>query len=207
MLRDVRDVSETTLALPRTLPALAALALLPGAAVAQPVEPSVVLEGPGVVRAAGSFGLVLLLGAGLVYRYGGFLDRSVDAALERPRISVLYGLMAFGLVSFGGGYASSQLARLGGTFSLVGAGAMALVALALASLGFAVVGTLITDVQGRRRPWYGLVLGAGISSVGWLVLPPLGGLLAWILIASFGLGGPTRKWFHTPRRVESGAND
>jgi MFS family permease len=73
----------------------------------------------------------------------------------------------------------------------------------LAGLGFAVVGTLVTDVRGRRRPWQGLVLGAIISAVGWLLLPFLGGVLAWVLVASFGIGGPTREWFHSDRRVES----
>lgn len=183
------------------------LAFLPGTASAGPVDPTGLAEASGAVRAAASFALVLLFGGVLLYRYRGFVDRSTDASFERPRVAVVYGLMAFGLVAFGGVYVFSQLARLGGTVSLVGLGAMALVALTLASLGFAVVGTLITDVQGRRRPWHGLVLGAGISSVGWLLLPPLGGLLAWILIASFGLGGPTRKWFHTPRPVEAGAED
>lgn len=194
----------------RLLTTLVALAWLPGAAAGQPVDPSAVVELPGPARALGSFLLVLLFGGGLRYRYGGFVDRSVDACVERPGVAVVYGLMAFGLVAFAGGYASSQLARLPAGRAALGTAALAvasLAALVLAGLGFAVVGTLVTDVGGRRRPWHGLVLGAAISAVGWLVLPFLEGVLAWFLVASFGIGGPTREWFHTDRRVESDAND
>jgi len=194
----------------RLLTTLVALAWLPGATAGQPVDPSAVVELPGPARALGSFLLVLLFGGLLRYRYGGFVDRSVDASMERPGVAVIYGLMAFGFVAFAGAYASSQLSQLP-----VGSVALATVAvtiaglavLLLAGLGFAVVGTLVTDVRGRRRPWHGLVLGAAISAAGWLLLPLLGGVLAWVLVASFGVGGPTREWFHSNRRAESDAND
>lgn len=194
----------------RLLTTLVALASLPGAAAGQPVDPAAVVELPAPARALGSFLLVLLFGGGLRYRYGGFVDRSVDACVDRPGVAVVYGLMAFGLVAFAGGYASSQLAQLPAGSAALGTAALAvasLVALVLAGLGFAVVGTLVTDVGGRRRPWHGLVLGAAISAVGWLLLPFLGGVLAWVLVASFGVGGPTREWFHSDRPVESDAND
>jgi hypothetical protein len=184
--------------------------VVPGNVAAQPLEPVTLAEAPGVVWATASFLLVLLFGGALQYRYDGYVDRSVDAALDRPRIAVVYGLMAFGFVLFAGGYASSQVARIGGvgdTLSMAALGAAGLVALVLAGLGFVVVGTLLTEMRGARRPWHGLVLGAGISAVGWLVLPLLGGLAAWVILAAFGIGGSTREWFHTPRRVESGAND
>lgn len=194
----------------RTLAVPVALSWLSGVATAQPVLPSVVAEAPGVFRAAGSFVLVLLFGGVLVYRYRDLVDESVDASMDRPHLAVVYGLLAFGFVVFAGGYALSQLARLGvdgTTLALVGTSAVGAVTLTLAGLGFVVVGTLLTGVEGRRRPWYGLILGAGISSVGWLVLPALGGLLAWVVLASFGIGGRTREWFHPPRRVEPGASE
>jgi len=194
----------------RLLMVLAALAWLPGATAGQPVDASAVVELPGPARAVGSFLLVLLFGGGLRYRYGGFVDRSVDACMDRPGVAVVYGLMAFGFVAFAGGYASSQLSQLPvGSVPLatVAVTVAGFVALVLAGLGYAVVGTLVTDVRGRRRPWQGLVLGATISAVGWLFLPFLGGVLAWVLVASFGIGGPTREWFHSDRRVESSSND
>jgi MFS family permease len=170
----------------------------------QPVDPATLAGTPGAAWAAASFALVLLFGGGLLYRYGSFVDRSVDASMDRPYVAVAYGVMAFGLVAFVGGYAASQLIRVGvgGTGLLLVVVGVVLVALVLGALGFLVVGTLVTDVQGRRRPWYGLVLGAALSAVGWLLLPLVGGGLAWVVLAAFGIGGPTRLWFHTPRRVD-----
>ena len=181
----------------------AVLGTLPGRTAARPVDPAVLLEASGALLAAASFVLVLLLGGGLLYRYGEFVDRSVDASMDRPYVAVLYGVMAFGLVVFVGGYAVSQLARvgLGGTGLVVVVGAAGLVGLVLAALGFLVLGILITDVRGRREPRHGLVLGAALSAVGWLLLPFVGGALVWLLLAAFGVGGPTRRWFHTPRRI------
>lgn len=154
-----------------------------------------------MVRAAASFTLVLVFGGVLPYRHGDYVDRAVDASLDRPRSAVVYGLMSFGLVVFAGGYASSQLARLSGLLAAA-LGLAGLAALVLAGFGFLVVGTLVTEIRGSRRPWQGLVLGAGISAVGWLFLPPLWALAVWILIAAFGVGGPTREWLHTPRRAD-----
>jgi hypothetical protein len=181
-----------------------------GGAAAQPTDPGALAEAPGTVWAAASFALVLVVGGLLLYRYGGFVERSVEASMDRPYVAVVYGLMAFGFVAFAGGYAASQLAQVGGaggTLSMAALGLAGLVAVGLAGLGFLVVGTLLTEVQGPRRPWHGLVLGAGISAVGWLLLPLLGGLAAWVLLAAFGIGGRTREWFHTPRRVERAGED
>lgn len=182
-----------------------ALAFLPGTASAQLVDPAALAEAPGTVRAVASFALVLLFGGALLHYRRGYVDRSVDASLERPGVSVVYGLMAFGLVLFTGGYASSQLARIGGVLAGAAVGLAGLVALVLAGLGYLIVGALVTEARGSRQLWYGLVLGAGISAVGWLLLPPLWALAAWVLLAAFGIGGPTREWFHTPRRVDPAA--
>lgn len=66
-----------------------ALGILPGVAAAQPVDPGAFAEASGAVRAAASFALVLLVGGGLLYRYGEFVDRSVDASMDRPHVAVL----------------------------------------------------------------------------------------------------------------------
>lgn len=190
--------------------AAVALGTLPGVAAAQPVDPGAFAEASGAVRAVTSFALVLLVGGALLRQYGTFVDRSVDASMDRPYVAVVYGTMGFGLVALVGGYAVDQLARagLGGTgLVLAGVGAAALVGLVLAALGFLVLGTLITELRGCRRPRHGLVLGAALSAVGWLLLPLVEGALAWLLLAAFGIGGPTRRWFHTPRRVEPASED
>lgn len=185
---------------------LAGLAVLPGAAAAQPVDPSVVVaSGPSPVRAAGSFALVLLFGGAVLYLYEGFVDRSIDSSMERPLVSVVYGAIAYGLVVFIGGYASTQLARFGGgtVLPLVGAAVFGAAVLALAGLGFAVVGTRLTEVRGERRHWLGLVVGAAVSALAWLALPLLPGLLVWVAVAAVGIGGPTRNFIHDSRAAES----
>lgn len=187
--------------------ALAWLATVPGVATAQPLDPSAVVETSGPVRGVGSFLAVLLVGGVFLYLYRGFVDRSTDAVMERPGVAVLYGLVAYLIVGFLGVYALDLVLRLG-----VSNTPIALVApvipvtgvLVLAGLGFAVVGTLITDLQGNRRPWRGLVLGAAISAATWVVLPPLVAFLAWAGVAAFGIGGTTRRWVHASRDVESG---
>jgi hypothetical protein len=70
---------------------------------------------------------------------------------------------------------------------------------ALAGLGFLVVGTLVTELNGPRQPWTGLVVGAAASAVAWLVLPTLAGVVAWFLVTAVGIGGATRKWVHATR--------
>ena len=69
--------------------------------------------------------------------------------------------------------------------------------------GFLVVGTTITDLEGRRRPWYGLLVGAVLSAVCWAVLPLLGGLIASAVVAALGIGGSTRRWLQAERTVAS----
>lgn len=174
------------------------LAIVPGVAAAQ-LDPATIVDAPASVRAVASFALVLLFGGALLVRYGGFVDRSVDALKERPLISVVYGAIAYGLVGFGCAYGISQLARLGAgsaVISTVGTALAGAVLLALAGLGFVVVGTLLTELQGHRQPWTGLVVGASVGAVVWFALPLLAGVVAWLLVTAVGIGGPTRKWIH-----------
>jgi hypothetical protein len=184
------------------------LAIVPGVAAAQ-LDPATAVDAPASVRAIASFALVLLFGGALLVRDDGFVDRSVDALKERPLASVVYGGIAYGLVGFGCAYGISQLARLGGGSAvvlIVGTAIAGIVLLTLAGLGFVVVGTLLTEIQGQRQPWTGLVVGASIGAVVWFALPLLAGVVAWLLVTAIGIGGPTRKWINASQDapVETG---
>jgi hypothetical protein len=192
----------------RLLAVATGLALLPGAAGAQPLGPSTVVDASPSVRAVASFVLVMLAGGLLLARYGGFVDRSVDSSKERLLLSVVYGAIAYGLVAFGCAYAYSQLVRLGvgGTaLSTVAVVAVGLLVLGMAGLGFVVVGTLLTELGGQRQPWTGLVVGAAVSAVAWLALPLVAAVAAWFVVTAVGIGGSTRKWVHAEQapRVET----
>lgn len=163
------------------------------------LDPSVVASAPAPVRAVGSFLLVLVFGGALLYLSEGFVDRAIDSSMESPLKSAVYGAVAYGSIAFAGVYAYSQLAAVGAAGPAVGAVGMVLVALVwlvLAGLGFAVVGARITEAAGERRLRLGLVVGAAVSAVAWLVPSFVLGLLAWVVVVSVGIGGPTRKWVH-----------
>jgi len=190
----------------RLVVAASVLGSVPGVAAAQPLSPTVVTDLSGPVRALGSFALVLLFGGALLVRYGEFVDESLDALIDSPYAAVPYGLMAYGVVVLVGLYGISQLGRVGVANTVLGQlGVVAIltVVVVLTALGFLVVGTLLTDLSGRRRPTRGLVLGAVLSAVGWVALPFAGGLAIWVVVAAFGIGGTTRRWFHAERTVET----
>ena len=171
-------------------------------AVTGSIGPSTAIDAPASVRAVVSFVLVLAFGGVLLSRYEGFVDRSIDASRDRLLVSVVYGAVAYGLVGFVSLYGYTQLVRLG-----VGGAVLSVVSLAvgvgavftLAGLGFLVVGTLVTELNGPRQPWTGLVIGAAVSAVAWLALPTLAGVVAWFLVTAVGIGGATRKWVHATR--------
>jgi hypothetical protein len=185
--------------------ALAALAVTP-VATAQPVDPSVVTSLPVLGRAALSVALVGVVGGAFVFRKRQFVDRAVDDLLARPGVAVLYGLIAYVLVLMVGLYGVSILAEVGAANTPAGLIPLAILvsgAVTLGALGFLVVGTVLTDLNGARRPWQGLAVGAAMSAVGWLALPGLGAVAVWVLIAAFGVGGTTRTWVHSERTVAS----
>jgi hypothetical protein len=189
----------------RSVAGLAVLAVLPGAATAQPVDPAVIGRVPGIYRAAGSFVLVFLFGSLLLVRYERFVDESIDAWMERPYVAVLYGLLANGLVAFLGFLALMQLSQAGvggPVVTLVVAAFVGTGLLVLAGLGYLVVGAGLTGLYGSRRTWKGLAFGAALSTVGWLAFPLATGALAWIAVASVGVGGPMRTWMHSERAVD-----
>lgn len=164
--------------------------------------PSMVGDVPPTVRAAAAFFLTVLFGGAVIYRYGSRVDEYVDASMSNPLVSVLYGLMAYGMVVFFVGYVYSQLSAL-----LAGTAALATVVtvvlgvsvLSLGGLGFVVVGTWLAEVAGVRDPWVGLVGVGGVSALVWYLLPFVPAGLVWLAIAAAGVGGPTRRWIHADR--------
>ena len=171
-------------------------------------DPTVLADVPIVLRAVGAFVLVLLFGGIVLSVSDGFVHRGADAVLERPLISVVYGVLAqVSLVLFGA-YASGQLVRLSPvtpTVGTVGLWAVVGATLALSAFGLAVVGTAITDITGARQVWPGLAIGAAIGAAAWLV-PPFGlALLVWLLVVSIGVGGPARVWLHDSAEQRSTA--
>ena len=182
----------------------------PGPLANGPLDPSVVAGVPPLYRAAGSFVLVALFGVAVLSWSQRFVEGSVEASKARPHVSVVYGLVAYGLVGFLGMLFLVQLSFVGLTDSslaYVVAGLIGVGMLVLAGLGYAVVGSALVELVAERQPWNGLVLGAVLSGLAVLVLPPLAGLLAWVVLAAVGVGGPVRKWMHAERTVatESGS--
>jgi len=174
------------------------------------LDPSRIAAVPSLYRAVGSFVLVALFGVAVLSWSRRFVEGSVEASMDQPHVSVVYGLIAYGLVAFLGFLLLMQLSFVGLTDSSLVYAAGGLVGvgmLVLAGLGYAVLGSAIVGVLGERQPWNGLVLGAVLSGLAILVFPPLTGLAAWVVLAAVGVGGPVRKWMHAERTVstESGS--
>lgn len=164
----------------------------------QLVDPSSVLELPGMVRGPAAFAVILLLGAGILWRHDGLVDRSIDAAIDRPLSSLGYGVAAHATIVFFGAYAASQLGQVtlsGQSLWLVGVWLGLLVLAGVAALGFTVAGTAIVEYGLERRRREGLVVGAAIAGLAALADPLVGGLV-WLVVVSTGIGGHVRVWFH-----------
>jgi hypothetical protein len=180
-------------------PSVGGVAVSDGMWLLQAFDPTVVVDAPAPVRAAVAVVLTVAVGGGVIYRYGGRIDLAVDASMARPLLSVVYGLIAFGLVTFFIVYAYSQVVRVGvGTtiVTLVAGVVLGGVLLGLASLGFVVVGAWLAASLGMGDVWAGLVGMALVGGLVLLVLPPGVGLLVWLVIAAVGVGGPARRWVH-----------
>jgi len=156
----------------------------------------------GPFRAVASALLVLAVGVALRYRWPGAADRAVDATLERPKRTPIYGVAAAAIGWLVVAYGFAQAFRLGdalGTVAVVlGAGG----ALAVAGAGFVVLGTTVVSVLDGEWTWAGPLVGAGVGGLVWLALPLGPALVVWVLLAATGLGGPARRWVHASRRVE-----
>lgn len=187
---------------PRFTVAVALASMAPGVASAQPVDPSVVTTVPPAARALLSFALIAVTGGAIRARYDGVADDAAEAILDRPAIAVLYGLIGFAILAFLGTYAGTVVARapIGqATFLTLALAMLSVSFLVLVALGHLVVGTLLTNLSRGVSAFQGLLLGAALSSVGWLFLSPAGAVVAWLLVAAFGIGGLTREWVHASR--------
>jgi len=193
--------------MPPALDGLVALSLERSARLAGvSLDPTTVGELPPVVRAAGSFVLVLVFGVGILVRFQRFVEGSIDTSMARPHVSAVYGLIGYGIVGFIGFVGLTQLTYVGLTGGPIAFGIVGLLAVAilvLAGLGYTVVGAGLVQLLGERQPWNGLVVGAVLSGVAWLVLPPVAALLVWLLVPAVGIGGPVREWVHAERTVAS----
>ncbi|WP_435183648.1 hypothetical protein [Halobellus sp. EA9] len=177
---------------------------------AQIGDPSALFGLSGPAYAGLSFVSVLIAAVTLIDRREDFVDRAVDRVGSTSLIAVFYGLLPFALVGFIGGYVLSQAARVGvGGATMVQGWVLVvgLVGASFAGLGYLVVGTVLTEMEGARRPWHGAVVGSVLSAVPWLVLPTLPAILVWFLVPAIGLGAPTRRWVHGARTVESEATE
>lgn len=173
---------------------------------AQIGDPSALLELSGPAYAVLSFLAILATGAGLLVRREPGVDLAVDRAVRGLPLAAVYGIIPFAAVAFVGGYVVSQGARVGVTSRLLVQTLGALVAVAmvaLAGLGYLVVGAYATELEGERRLWVGAVVGAALSALPWLLLPLVPALVAWIVVAAVGLGGTTQRWVHGERTVET----
>lgn len=170
------------------------------------IDPAVVSDSSRPIRAAASLLIVTLIGEVLQVRFGGLLDRAVNDVRDRPRVAVIYGVVAYGIIAFGGFFLNNLLVRSGTTDTPLTVVALLLLTvsvLVVSSLGFLVVGTVITDLRADRLPWQAPVLGGVVSAVPWLVLPFAAGVVAWLAVAAFGVGGRTRTWVHASQAVET----
>jgi len=171
------------------------------------IDPGIILDIGGPTRAVISFLAVLLVGGLVRARFDGLLDQAVDDVVDRPRVAIIYGLFAYGLVLFGGLYISDILLRVGATGTSFGHAVLVFLTvgiLAVSGVGFLVVGSIVEDLRSGRQGWLGPFLGATISTVPWLVLPFTASVAVWIALAAFGVGGRTRTWVHATRSIESG---
>lgn len=176
--------------------------------VGQSADLSTLLELSGPAYGVLSFALVGLAAVGFLARRESDVHRAVDLMREGSPLTVVYGVIAFGLLAFVGGYLISQLGRVttrAAVFQLILVG-VGLAAVVLAGFGYLVVGTWLTELGGGRRPWSGAAIGAGLSAAPWVFLPLVPAVFGWILLAAIGLGNVTRHWIHGDRTVESEAS-
>lgn len=182
--------------------ALAGSAALP-AAIVPAVDPAAIADAPAPVRAAASFLLVLLFGGAILHLFEGFVVDAVESSMERPLASMGYGVVAQATVVYLGVYALSQVTAVatGGAAADVTTVGVGVLVVGLASLGFTVVGVRVVGAFGEHGRWRGLVVGAAVSGVVWLLPSFVLALLVWVVVAGVGVGGPVRNWTHASQAV------
>ncbi|EMA08817.1 hypothetical protein SAMN05443574_12018 [Haloarcula vallismortis] len=182
------------------------LAAATGTPVVGQLEPALAADLSRPLRALVSFILVLVSGAVILQLRRGSVDDAIDAISDSPATAVVYGIAGYVILAIVGLYGATTLAGLSVASGilvriviLIGSAFV----LGLTSFGFLVVGTLLNDVFGNRRPSRGLLIGATLSAVTWLLFPPAGSIASSLAIAAFGIGGSVRVWIHSERTVET----
>jgi len=185
---------------------LSGLATATGNLVVGQLEPGVVTELSRPLRGLVSLLLVLAAGALVLRLRRGYVDESIDAIFDSPATAILYGLAGYVIVGIVSLYGTTTLARLsvaGGVLVriliIIGSAFLLL----LTAFGFVVVGTLLTDILRSRHASYGLLIGASLSAVPWVLFSPVGSIVSSLAIAAFGIGGSARLWIHAERTVET----
>lgn len=176
----------------------------PGPLPLQLSDPTSLLELPGLVRGSIAFAVVLVLGAVLLWRYEGVVDRSLDQSTARPLRSLGYGVAAHATLVFAGAYLTSQFAQLqvsGQSLAPLGIGLGVLMLAVAAALGFTVVGMAVVEIGLERPRWQAVLAGAALAGVAGALTPLVGGLI-WIVAVSTGIGGPVRAWVRASEDVE-----
>ena len=165
------------------------------------IGPEAILGASEPVRAATVFLALVVFGGVALYRDEALVDRSIDASMAHPVKGTIYGVvLQVGLIlAWGYLYAmlGGVLVGTAGTllFLSVAVGSL----LAVAGVGFTVVGSTIFAVVSYRQLWPGLVVGATIGALVALVPSPAVAAVLWIAIGSLGVGGSLRKWVHDDR--------
>lgn len=164
----------------------------------QMVDPVALFESSRAVRGSVAFVLVLCIGGVLLSRFGGLVDRSIDASIDRPLSSMGYGVAAHAVLGLVGFYLASQLALVvvsGRPLAALGIVFGLLSLLVAGALGFTVVGSALVELGWERRRWHGLVVGAALAGIAVSVDLIIGGIV-WVVVVSTGIGGPVRRWVH-----------
>jgi hypothetical protein len=170
------------------------------------LEPGGVTELSRPLRGLLSFLLVLVAGTVVLRLRQGYIDESIDAIFDSPATAILYGFAGYVIVGIVSLYGTTTLARLsvaGGVLVRILIIIWSLFLLLLTAFGFVVVGPLLTDILRSRHTSYGLLIGASLSAVSWVLFSPVGSIVASLAIAAFGIGGSARLWIHAERTVET----
>ncbi|MFB6223445.1 MAG: hypothetical protein ABEH86_07210 [Haloarcula sp.] len=187
-------------------PTVAGLATTMGTPIVGQVESGVVTDLSRPIRGVVAFVLVLVAGALILRLRESYVNESITAILDSPATALLYGIAGYVIVGIVGLYGATTLARLsvaGGVFVRLMILISSAFVLGLTGFGFLVVGTLLTDILRNRQPTLGLLIGAVLSAVMWVLFSPAGSIVSSLAIAAFGIGGSARLWIHSERTVET----
>ncbi|MGM0606330.1 MAG: hypothetical protein ACQETB_11765 [Halobacteriota archaeon] len=163
------------------------------------IDPAFVLELSELLRAVIAFVVVLGIGGLVLHRRERFVNRSIDATMDRPMKGVIYGVAMHGGVVMILGYSYAQLVQFVtiGSFTVsILLGVTAAAWLLLSGVGFTVLGISLVELMSHRQIAPGVVLGAAISALVATIPSIVAAGVVWILLVSIGIGGPTREWVH-----------